>query len=228
MITVGIHDNILLSEAKLNDKGSLVIQFKTSEDETNLMDMLNETSEDGSQADADQGFLFFPFNMTDWEGKNYDLKGISGQIQDFRGQLTHVLMQYLTEDQIKWNLYKDTGITQDNVATKLMDEGVLKIVYTNLATQFIEMAKPFFGNTDYLLRSLFIRQSKAKHFPAFRKRWLSTNPIFERMTVPKEQSRLAFSKWEKENGYDNPNKIEATPDATPEEAAANAEEFFKK
>jgi len=53
------------------------------------------------------------------------------------------------------------------------------------------------------MRLLLVRQSKDKHFATLRGTYLDDQPFLEPMAIPKDASKLKFSPWEIENGYDS-------------------------
>jgi hypothetical protein len=98
-------------------------------------------------------------------------------------------------------------------------------MYKNMVTQFIEMMRPFIGDKNKRFRMLFIRQSAQKHFPALRKRYLNEQPFMEPMSVPKEQSKLKYSKWEIANNYNSPERVAEADAPSSDEVNSTASLF---
>jgi hypothetical protein len=120
-----------------------------------------------------------------------------------KNQLTQLLEVWTTSDKVIWDPYYNTGITKDNYRERWMDDDALGKIFANYGNQFIAMAKDFMGKKEYALRVKLVRQSKLKHYATIPGKFLADNPWVESMDVPADKSKLKFSKWEKENGFDN-------------------------
>jgi hypothetical protein len=127
----------------------------------------------------------------------------------------------MTTDKIVWNA--TLGITINDEAGLTMaladNEALVNKIYDNYITQFIQQVTPFAGPTSPLCRWKFVRQGKDKHFasiPTFA-------PFVEPMTVPKAQSKLAFSKGDPEGKPSGTNLADGTPVST-ESQQAKAQE----
>lgn len=210
MIRVGIHDNILFHKAVKNDRGSLVVGIKQVGD-VNPLAGLDSASDDSAGTGPENDFLFFPPQATNRDEQPDTHDNNMNKVKELKDTLTHILLRFMTADKIVWDTTKNTGITPENINNKLTQQPVLDVMYKNIADQFIAMISPFLNNTEYLSRILLTRQSKAKHFPTLRKRYLKNQPFLEPMSIPKEASALKFTKWELDNGMDNPEKVEDTP-----------------
>lgn len=207
MISVGIHDNLLIHKTTTNDRGTLVIGFKEGK-AVNLLDVLDSVSDQSATDSRDQDFLIYGPQATDKSGEQLDtVENNVEKVKVIKDQLNHILLNYLPSDKIKWNVLEGCNITNDNLATKYRDQATLDKIYANICRQFISMMAPFINDTTKLFRVLFVRQSKAKHYPSLRKRYLGDQPFMEPMSVPKEQSRLKYTKWELENGFHSPEKV---------------------
>jgi hypothetical protein len=111
----------------------------------------------------------------------------------------HILKQYVTEDQIKWSIFDGINVDRSNPAATLMNQQAMDKVWDNQCLQFINQVTPHIGANSKELRVKFVRQSKTKHYATLPK----YPPFFESATVPAEQTKLQYSKWEKENGFDS-------------------------
>ena len=148
---------------------------------------------------------------------------VSEAINNYERVFNHILKQYMTEDQIKWSIFDGIAVDRNNPAATLMNQQTMDRVWDNQRTQFINQLAPHIGANSKELRVKFVRQSKTKHYATLPK----YPPFFESMTIPAEQSKLQYTKWEKENGFDSGKPVEeaaATADAPKpaEDAAANA------
>lgn len=225
-LPVGIHENVVVSKTVKNEKGSLVITIKKVV-EVNPMDVLNSGSANSSFEQPEQDFLIYPPKL---EGKvtgtpdtpaNLMLK-----IAEVKDPLTHILLQYTTENNLKWDIFKGTGVTSpEDLKTKLTNQATLSKIYDNIVDQFIAFMKPFVGDNGKKLRMLFVRQSAAKFYPRFRSRYLQSQPFAEPMTIPTSASKLAFSDYDKKNGYDNPNPAGGAATVSKNDAASAASLF---
>lgn len=227
MIGIGINENVVLIGATVGDKGLLVITFEEAEKLSKpKLDVFDALSSASVEEDS-KGFSIniFPFKTPDGpknETKTIDEKVemVSDDMKKVKNQLTQILEQYLTTDNIKWEPYQGTGIDKDNYRTKFMDNDSLSSVFENYSKQFRAMVTPFLGNTAYKLRLKLARQSKLKHWATLPGRYIQDNPFVELMDIPKAQSKVAFTKWEKDNGFDDGTPVpKTTADVLPGEAA---------
>lgn len=223
MIQVGIHENILFHKATRNDRGSLVVGVKVTNPDP--LGALASSSDNSASGDPENDFLFFPIQATAKDGNTDTAENNMNKVKELKDQLTHILLGFMTVDKITWDPLKDTGVTAENMNTKLTQQPVLDKIYDNVVTQFIKTITPYLSNANYLFRLLLVRQSKAKHFPALRKRFLKEQPFLEPMSVPTTASKLKYTKWELDNGFDSPAKVEETTVDT--ETAATVDSVFK-
>jgi len=214
MITVGINQNLVIQEAKKNDKGSLQITFKEAL-EIDPLDALNSAG--STQLDgAKQDIVIFPINPNDMEGNTDTYENIVKKIADIKDPLDHILQQYTTKSNIKWDIFKGTDISAENIKTEVRKETVQLQIYNNIVDQFIKMLSPYLDESKKM-RVLFVRQSAAKHYPRLRTRYIDRNPFMEPMSVPAEQSKLVFSKYEKDKGLDKGEPVVAGSSASVED-----------
>lgn len=225
MIKVGIHNNVQMTKATTNDRGTLVWGIKKVT--TNKLADFDAASDDSASDTEENDFLFFPPQATAKDGSIDTAENNSTKIKELKDQLSHILLRFMPSSQIKWDTLKDTGVTNENFEEKLTQQPILDKMYENIVADFIEMATPFIGPSAPLSRILLTRQSKAKHFPALRKRYLKTQPFFESMDVPQERSALKYTPWELENGFNNPNKVEEV-DVNDSSAASTVDAIFNQ
>ena len=69
------------------------------------------------------------------------------KIAEVKDPLTHILLQYTTENNLKWDIFKGTGVTSpEDLKTKLTNQATLSKIYDNIVDQFIAFMKPFVGD----------------------------------------------------------------------------------
>ena len=225
MIEVGIQENIKITKAELRPdpnsnplKDTLVLGLEIVTPVGSLTGSLIG-AEDNVQDGNDQEYYLWPFDNKTREGNSVaPLSEILNRIKTFKAQLNHILKGYMVEAAIekKWDavVLQNTGVTDDNGEEMLIREDVVNKIYKNICNGFVELITPYISQPgSSTFRVKLIRQSKAKHFSRLPK----FSPFWEDMSVLKEQSKLAFSKWEKENGFNSgtPSEDAPTPDSKP-------------
>lgn len=211
MLRVGINNNILLAGAAINEKGSLVISFRDKNapvSEVNEDDFLNQAA--GIKAsNGETNIIVWPVSVEN-AGQTKEVKAIANDLAGTRAVLEHLLQGYVTSDRAALNPYE--GV--DSVTTtSLQSQSVVDRIYKNMTTQFVAKVneiKDLIAVQEF--RLLLVRRSKANHYGTFRKNFISDNPFWESMTVPKENSRVKFTAYEIKNEYNNPDPI-ARPEA---------------
>ena len=231
-IQVGIRDNIKVLGAEKNEKGTLVLNLKeevpgAASGGGGLLADLNATTD--NNLDNENGMMIWPITIdTRLKTTEEKSKDVVNKLKTLRARLTHILMLFLRQDQIQWNALLGISVTDEADLTRAFadNEALVNKIYDNYATQFIQMLAPYAGPSSALTRWKFTRSSKEKHFasiPTFA-------PFCELMTIPKAQSKLAFSKYELGYRKGDPdgqpsgtNLADGTP-VTTESAAAAAQE----
>lgn len=207
MLSVGIHENIIIDTAGKDDAGHLKITFKSAGEEDPLAGLNSSTDTSATDGNSSDIRLFSP-SVTNWEKQRDEPEVNLRKIKEVKDQLHHILKHYMREDEIKWEVNANIeGLTMTNIFEKIGDQSVMDQMYDNLANQFISQLGPKLDSSKKF-RVLFVRQSKAKHYPTLRKKYLNTQPFMEPMSVPAEQSQLKFTSYEIQNDLDNPGKIE--------------------
>ena len=207
MIGVGINENVKLENAVLNEKGTLEIFF--AEDGTakvNTADLLNQTA--GVTGANDTRILLYVPN-TEYNGEKREIKDIAIAIGGFRDQLEHILQGYLPSAEATLNPYEGIDISDPTAFQEsLKNQSTIDRIYKNLATQFIEkLSNMRDALSTKLFRLKLIRQSAAKHYGTLPSRFISNNPFWEPMEIPKDRSRVKFTKYELDKGLDNGNPV---------------------
>lgn len=195
MIKVGIQENLRLLSTEKNDKGTLTLTvLQDSGGGGSEADALNSSSTNAS--DNENTYMFWP--MKAYESETDDVKigtQLYNEILNLRSKLNHILEQFMTEKDVKWDVLK--GVNAPNgVKAGLIDSGtrdaIVSKIYDNYADQFVAQLTPHIGPSSPLFRMKLARQSKDKSF--------STLPKFpsfiEPMSIPANQSKLAWSPYE--------------------------------
>lgn len=213
---VGVHENVTFSKVTKNDKGILVVGFKKQE-----VDKIAALSA-GRFEPEEQDLMIFPPQLTNFGGGNATPAEMLAKWGEITSPLEHIATQFLTKDKVKWELFSGTGITAETYDTKMVQQGTVDKIYTNIVEQFTKWMTPFV-NSSKQFRVVFIRQSRAKHYPRFRTRYLNSQPFIEPMDVT--PAKVKFSEYETKNGLNNPNAAGGTQTVSTTEAA-EAENMF--
>jgi hypothetical protein len=242
MIGIGINENVILKNCEITtgEGGKISIDFNLTDTEVS-----EETTDNFAEDKYDENGMIITGSggrsiIKVWPISVPEEKDTSGAVKttavriaealDATKELQNLFMSFLKYykpiSEIKFDRFAGLNITAQTTAN-LLNEEVLVAVTKNLANQFIEMVRPFLNDPSVRLRVLLVRQSAAKAFPTFRRRFLSSNPIVESMAVPKEASKLAFTNYEVTKGL-NSNAPSATAvDANKEpEAPKDAASLF--
>jgi len=239
MIQVGIHDNIELVKAEINEKGTLVIGVKKGGG-LSLAERLSSGS-DESSAEEEQEFFIWPVALGEYTKTGAD---VARDIESLKRMLNHILKGYMTTAEITKNFNPFNGIdidgkTDAQIEEMFMTDSVIAKMYENITMQFIDMITPFIGK-GLLFRVRLNRQSKLKAFSSFPKvgRFanLDNEGFWESMDVAKAATTVAYSNYEKgfrKGDKDTPSGVDLSSsaqtakasEANPEEAKA-AEEMF--
>ena len=218
---VGIHENVILdSKTGINEKGSLVLEFATKVDSNNMY----AAFADGTEMEASSvGLIQFPFNMTNWEGKAKTASEIGTDINNLKANLIDILSVFMTSDKAKAAIgidvvFRGLGITPETQASlpqRLLNADFVATVYKNICNAFIAAATPYFNTAAFRLK--LRRTSKAKHYSSIPPRTKFAETWIESMAVPKDQSKISWSKYEIDNGLNSGVKTETDAVSTTED-----------
>lgn len=233
---VGINDDVIIQDVVLDDKLWTKITFKKEGEKAyNPFEAIGAENEAEEKSNTTLDMYIFNLKTPAAEDRKGN-KRTQEQIRELatrdvtktKALYLHLLKGYLTKDDIKFDVYRATGITTaDEYNSRIVNQGVLDQITRNLATDFISMIKPFLGNPEMKFRLLLLRQSKDKHFAAFRQNYLEENPIWESMDVPKEASKVKFSAYEEKEGLNDATAAsKSTADKPAEEAPMDAASVF--
>jgi hypothetical protein len=162
MIIVGIHSGVTMEKApSINDKGSLEIYMKKGK-EVDAMDMFTSSSDSGTSGPETNTFIEFNPLATSRFSADLTAEDIIKDIQAFKSKLAHIVKLYKTEDKSVWNGSRGTGITNDNMKTKVLDQGILDKIYKNTCEDFVKNMSDVDLSKEFHLKT--VRQSAKKHF----------------------------------------------------------------
>lgn len=217
-IQVGIHENVILSKAAVMDKGRLTLFLRQLGDdkkaEIDPFAQMNSTEIVGTESGS--GLIMWPFKLPDSKAKDGSTRTqkeigemANKDVIRLRDQLTLILQQYMIKDQIKWSIFDSLGdsITKETYYEDLTSQNVLDVIYRNICEQFIAMIQPYLDNDAFPMRWKMTRQSKEKHFATLPGMYLNEQPFIEPMDVPKDLAKVKWSKYEKDQGLDDPTPI---------------------
>lgn len=227
MISVGINENIIIDDVTLSKENWLNITFRQiGGKEFNAFEAL------GAENDAEREEIntidIKIFNIkvpkdADKAGNKRTREQITklviSDISRNKAVLLHLVRGYLTKDQIKFDLYNGTGLDANNFEERLVDQPVLDIIHRNMCNDFMAMVRPFMKNEALLFRLLLVRTSKEKHFATFRTSYIDENPFWESMSIPKKDSKMAFTKSEIAQGLNDGTPAAKTEADKPAEQA---------
>jgi hypothetical protein len=133
------------------------------------------------------------------------------------------------------DVWTSIGITtKEDYAANKNSASTLKAFCKGLVDKYSEALDGYLSPQDRVakelppvtLRVLCVRQSKAKHYPAFRRKYLATQPVVELGSIPIEATKLVFSTYEKSNGLDSGEAIINTS-GDKKEDMKTGEDMFK-
>lgn len=196
-INVGINENLVIVGVSKNDKDTLNVKFQEAGEIDPIAALNGSGSTQFNKAERDIP-LYRP-SVTNFNKETDTPENILKKIAEVKDPLDSILRQYTTTQNIKWDIFAGTGIVKENFNDKLTSQETLDKIYENIVEQFSRMMKPFISPDGKKMRVMLIRQSAAKHYPAFRKRFLESYPFIEPMDVPASASKLRFSEFEIKN-----------------------------
>jgi len=206
MLEIGINEDWRLGpESKVTDKGGINIHFIKGEATESALELLDEEFEEGESSNI----LLFPPNMTNYkeETARTSIELIRDITTDYH-RMYAIFNLYFTKDELKKiypisSIMEGLNITAENEKTMLTQESVIKKIYENLGAAITKVINTEKMWEKDMFRIKLLRQSPKKAFPRF-----TYKPKFgdwvELMTIPKEQSKVAFTSFEKSKGYDDP------------------------
>lgn len=214
LIPVGIHENLTLSkDTKINEHGTLelAIEQATNDDQAMLAALAGNSV---IQGEMKSSFRFYPPTATTFDGQPKTAADFAKELTVMRHQFMEYAKLFDTKENVEKALgglamFDGLGIPPEEMVkafNALTKEEFRNKVVTNLSKKFLDFLKAhdaFNGTVKF--RQKFIRQSKAKNFSTIPKSSFDT--WIESMAIPKEQSKIAFTDYEKRQGYDNPDPV---------------------
>lgn len=232
MVGIQINENVIITKAvKASNKEAVEITFEEVEEKKpNLFERQMQTQGPTDVTSNSAIVRIWRFKVPTYQRNGQDLTPsekiniIDQDMTETENKMYHILQRYLPKDQVKLNKYQGLDeINGENYEEAWLDDVQLKAMFENLADQFTEQLAPFVGDRDLKSRLKLVKAKKTDftEFPGAK--FLSKNPFFEPMDIPKKDSLIAFTKYEIDNGLSS---VSATPkegadipaEATPETA----------
>lgn len=222
MIGIGINDNIILSKAEVNDKGTLVVSVKelgTEVKETkkaSILDDMADGSDTAGNTFGEVNFLMFMPSLTKYDkdeaGNEIPEDGavIMKSFVDLKNQLSHWLKRFTTEKNIKFSPFAGVAVNmadEKDIIAKIATKAVAEKVYNNYITQFVTQITPFLNKSEKPGRLFLHRKSVESHFGVLRKKFLGDQPFFESMDLAPEVSKMYTKQTEKTTKFHDPIEI---------------------
>jgi len=222
-ITPGIEEGLILDLAntQVSEKGALIIGMK-SQDTGSSVDAVMAAIEGNTTletAKAGKFYLWVPNieKTVDDEKVVKSPTDLIAEMLNIRKYLLDIGYLYGPKEEAEMAyggsvMFKGLGNDVKQIIAKITSEVVLKEIFKRLVTAFLNFVKiksTLVDNSPF--RHKFVRQSADKHYASLP--YISSyDTIVESMMVPKEQSKVSFSKYEIEKGLNNP--IPIPPDKT--------------
>lgn len=210
-IGIGINPNVVFKSININEKGTLELEFAQAGKETVKKSVFEQslTARTNEDTTGTRLFVFQPMlpNKPEFTIEQ-KINRVAGDFTSLHKQLGQILEQFVVADQIDLDTmdvqYANTGIIDAaSYESRILDQDVISKIYTNIIKRFAELMKPFINDVTNPVRLKLIRQSKDKHYATLPSRFITDNPFIEPMSVPEDQSKVKFSKWEIDNGLDS-------------------------
>ena len=207
MLTVGIHENVRVSKAVLNDQGTLEIEFKQPGSD-DAMGALTGNAE--LSPDQTINIRVYPQNV-DYFGESREGSTMLKLITGFKAILVELLRVYIDNPNI--DATKGLTISQETAGTFFTDQKNVDVAYANIVGQFVALIEPFVETDDNDVTPFRVklpRRSKKYSFPALP----AFGPWVESSEIPQENSKLKWTNWEITNGKNDPTPATDSVDTT--------------
>lgn len=201
MLFAGIHEDLNVNVTFNEKDGYKNLVFELGQQKS-LEELLTSTSSEVESGPTK--LMMFGVNTTDWEGNTKEGSQILKELSKTNAKYMKFLKVFMAEDDISWNIL--TGL--DGLSTEQLNKPeVLGLLNNNIVD---EMLKNWNNVKDKSkkVRVKLVRQSKTKHFPKFP----DLGDYIESMEIEPELSKLKFSDWEIENGYDSTQPYQSDSD----------------
>ena len=215
LIKPGIWENLRISsKTTVNEHGTLELFIEASQSDDAELQAFQNNTVGISMA---SNFRFYAPNLTTYDKKVKNVGDLGEELRRMRYQLTQYALLYATPEQVDQyiggvKMFEGLGIPPEEygkAVRMLTQEEFLKKVVTNMANRFVKFlqdAKVFESTITF--RQKFLRQSAVKNYAVIPSS--DFDVWVEPMTIAKEQSKIAFSKWEIDNGKNDPNPAAST------------------
>lgn len=233
LIKVGIHDNLRITkETSVNKEGSLELFIESAQSKDSMLSAFEENTTFTKMSSC---LRFYPPSEKDFKGVIQSSADLGAALLKTRYQLMQYALLYATKEQVNeafggTKMLEGIGIKKEafsnTLATLNKNPKALQAISTNLANLFVKFCKDYkVFDSKVLFRQKFLRQSDAKNFAVIPSSDFDT--WIEPMTVPKEQSKIAYSQWEIDNGKNNPDPVVASAADTTPVDTSKADALFK-
>jgi len=217
MLRVGIHENVVVSKAAVNEHGTLEIEF--TQPISDAMDALAGNAE--MQPEQNVNIRVYKQEVEYFGEKRTGTKMLT-LITGFKSVLTELLSVYIDNPTI--DAIKGIKVTKDTVNDIFTDQANVDKAYETIVKQFIKLITPHLNAAEGFRVKLPRRSEKYAFasLPTF-------TPWVESMDIPKENSKLRWSKWEIDHGKNDPNPPKDEPtDEDVKEQVSDLEDVFGK
>jgi hypothetical protein len=245
-IGVGINEDVVLQKVELTEKEgkySLDFSFGDGKDSTISDNPFDEVLDENGMVvvnSSSNNVKLWPIMAP----KDEDMKGnvlspqakydqVYKEINEQKNLMVQCALCFTTSDKLIKEVdgkkvsvidpYRGLGLTRENMTTNLPHEETLQKVFKNMGEDFSALMKGILveeatkdADKRVRLRVLLVRQSAAKHYATFRKRFIKEQPVFE-IYIKGIPTKLKFSDYEIQKGLNDgtPIRQDAAADATP-------------
>ena len=231
LIPVGIHENLVLtSKSKINEHGTLELSIASIQSDEAVFAALEN---DQVVQVMESSLRFYPPNLLDFDKNKKTAADIAKDMSLMRHKYTQFALLFGTTEEVKaaiggLQMLADLGIPQEDMPKafqSLVNEEFLHRVVTNLSKKFLDFlaAKDAFsGETAFRIK--FRRQSANKNFITIPTSTFDT--WIEPMSIPKDQSKIAYNDYEIEAGKSNSAAPKASASQTGAAETVKAKALF--
>jgi len=203
-LNINIHENLVLTAPKLNEKGGLELPFQSVSSEE---DMLAAMENDEVYTQDSGSILLFPVKATSWDGKPLTAAEVGSQLSFLKHQLSQLSLVWGSKEVVKEaigglamfkNLVDPSALS--GALNNLTNPNFLESVNKNLFQRFIDLHTQNNG-ANAAMRLKLVRQSKNKPFPTLSRS--TFDKWCEPMSVTSEQSQIKWTDAEIKSGINS-------------------------
>lgn len=212
MLGIGIFNNLTLTTPEINEYGGLNLTFTLKADKKeaapqsgNVLDFMNQEVVDGG-FDKENKVGIYALKATNFDNTQVTPEQFQKDNTALKEQLNLITTSYGL-GQVAFNPFE--GMTPPTSVEGVLTDEVLAQVCRNYFTQFIKVMEKADLTKEF--RVVFPRKSANSKYPGLRKKLLKDFPFMEPMSVPADQSKVKFTKYEVSKGLDK--DLEVSPDA---------------